>query len=91
MAGAGRAGGEQARHARCSTLIASSVFLGDGWVPKRPIIGVMRWFGKAPSVQVYGREALFRELREAGFIDVTERDVGAEKTVAFVVAKQAVR
>jgi ubiquinone/menaquinone biosynthesis C-methylase UbiE len=69
-------------------LIASSVCLGDGWVPYGPIIGVMRWFGKAPSVQIYRRETLFRELREAGFVEATERDVGAEKTVAFVVASK---
>ena len=41
----------------------------------------MRWFGKAPVVHVYRRETLFRELREIGFVDVTERDVGAEKLV----------
>lgn len=70
------------------SLIASSVCLGDGWVPYAPIIAVMRWFGKAPVVHIYSRETLFRELRELGFVDVTERDVGAEKEVAFVVAKK---
>jgi arsenite methyltransferase len=70
------------------SLIASSVCLGDGWVPYGPITAVMRWFGKAPVVHVYSRETLFRELRESGFVDVTERDVGAEKVVAFVVAKK---
>jgi arsenite methyltransferase len=70
------------------SLIASSVCLGDSWVPYRPIIAVMRWFGKAPVVHLYRRETLFRELREIGFVDVTERDVGAEKEVAFVVAKK---
>jgi ubiquinone/menaquinone biosynthesis C-methylase UbiE len=73
------------------SLIASSVCLGDAWVPYRPILAVMRWFGKAPVVQIYGRETLFRELRELGFVDVTERAVGAEKTVAFVVAKKPIR
>lgn len=70
-------------------LIASSVCLGDEWIPYRPILAVMRWFGKAPSVQIYGRETLFKELCEVGFVEVTERDVGAEKTVAFVVARKA--
>jgi ubiquinone/menaquinone biosynthesis C-methylase UbiE len=73
------------------SLIASSVCLGDAWVPYGPIIAVMRWFGKAPVVHLYGRETLFSELREIGFVDVTERDVGAEKTVAFVVAKKPTR
>jgi arsenite methyltransferase len=73
------------------SLIASSVCLGDGWVPYGPIIAVMRWFGKAPVVHVYRRETLFRELREIGFVDVTDRDVGAESVVAFVVAKKPPR
>lgn len=72
------------------SLIASSVCLGDSWVPHGPLIAVMRWLGKAPVVHVYGREDLLRELREAGFVDVTERDVGAEKTVAFLVATKPV-
>lgn len=70
------------------SFIASSVCLGDDWVPYGPMITVMRWFGKAPVVHVYGRETLLRELREVGFVDVAEHDVGAEKTVAFVVAKK---
>jgi ubiquinone/menaquinone biosynthesis C-methylase UbiE len=74
-----------------ASFIASSVCLGDTWVPYGPMIAVMRWFGKAPSVHIYSRETLFRELREIGFVDVTERDVGAERTVAFVVAKKPTR
>lgn len=70
------------------SLIVSSVCLGEAWVPFGPLLAVLRWLGKAPSVHIYSRETLFRELREAGFVDVTERDVGAEKTVAFVVAKK---
>jgi hypothetical protein len=57
-------------------------------VPYGPLITLARWFGKAPVVHVYGRETLFRELREIGFVDVTERDVGADKVCAFVVAKK---
>jgi len=73
------------------TLIASSVCLGDSWVPYRPMIAVMRWFGKAPRVQIYTRATLLSGLRASGFIDVTEREVGAEKVVAFVVAKKPAR
>ena len=73
------------------SLIVSSACLGDTWVPYGPIIAVMRWFGKAPVVHVYSRDTLFRELREIGFVDVAERDVGAEKTIAFVVAKKPTR
>ncbi len=70
------------------SFIASSACLGDSWLPYGPLITVARWLGKAPVVHVYGRETLFRELREVGFVDVRERDVGAEKVVAFVVAKK---
>jgi ubiquinone/menaquinone biosynthesis C-methylase UbiE len=70
------------------SFIASIVCLGDGWVPYRPLLTVLRWFGKAPFVDVYGRETIFSDLQEAGFVDATERDVGADKTVAFVVAKK---
>jgi arsenite methyltransferase len=73
------------------SLIASSVCLGDAWVPYRPIIAGMRRFGKAPAVHIHSRQTLFRELRETGFVDVTERDVGAEKVTAFVVAKKPTR
>ena len=48
----------------------------------------MRWFGKAPRIYTYDRATLLRELREVGFVEITERDVGAESTVAFVVAKK---
>jgi arsenite methyltransferase len=73
------------------SLVVSSVCLGDGWVPYRPLLAVMRWFGKAPRVHIYGRDTLFAELREAGFVEATERDVGAEKMIAFVVAKKPAR
>lgn len=73
------------------SLIASSVCLGDAWVPYGPIITVMRWFGKAPAVQIYKRDALLRELSDIGFVDVTVKDVGAPKTIAFLVAKKPAR
>jgi arsenite methyltransferase len=67
-------------------FISSNVCLGDTWVPYGPMITVMRWFGKAPVVHIYDRATMLRELREVGFVDIQERDVGAQKTVAFVVA-----
>lgn len=70
------------------SFISSNVCLGDDWVPYAPMLAVMRWFGKAPLVRIYGRETIFGELREAGFVDVEERDVGAGRTVAFVVARK---
>ncbi|HEX6242743.1 MAG TPA: methyltransferase domain-containing protein, partial [Polyangiales bacterium] len=69
-------------------FISSNVCLAGGFIPYGPLLAVMRWFGKAPRVYLYDRETLFREMREAGFVDVQERDVGAERTVAFVVARR---
>lgn len=70
------------------SFISSNACLGDTRMPYGPMISVMRWLGKAPVVHIYSRETLFREMRETGFVDVVERDVGAEKLVAFVVAKK---
>lgn len=46
----------------------------------------MRWLKKAPPVEIIRADALLQEFREAGFIDITTPDVGAEKIAAFVVA-----
>lgn len=70
------------------TLISSNVVLGESWVPYRPLLAVMRWLGKAPSVHLYDRETIAREMREAGFVDVEEKDVGADPEIAFMVAKK---
>ena len=68
------------------TFISSNVCLGESWLPYGAIITVMHWFGKAPVVYVYDRETILRELHEAGFVDIEEKDVGASPMVAFVVA-----
>lgn len=70
------------------TLISSNVCLGGSWIPYRPLLTVMRWLGKAPAVSVYDRETIRRELREAGFVEIEEKDVGAEKEIAFLVARK---
>jgi hypothetical protein len=48
----------------------------------------MRGLGKAPSVQLYDRETICDELSQAGFVEIEEMDVGAGRTVAFIVAKK---
>ncbi|MBC8067611.1 MAG: class I SAM-dependent methyltransferase [Deltaproteobacteria bacterium] len=68
-------------------FVSSTICLGESWVPYRPILTVMRWLGKAPRVSVFARKTLEREVGEAGFVDITTPDVGAEATVAFVVAR----
>lgn len=70
------------------TFISSNVCLAGTWVPYRTMITVMRWFGKAPRVRCYDRKTVLRELAEAGFVDVEEKDVGAHQLVAFVVARK---
>lgn len=69
------------------TLVSSNVCLGDSWLPYRPLIALAGWLGKAPPlVHIHDRATLLRELREVGFVDIQERDVGGDKTVAFIVA-----
>lgn len=67
-------------------FISSTVCLGDSWIPYRPILAVMRWIGKAPMVKTISRPTLLGDITKAGFADVAETDVGADSTIAFVVA-----
>lgn len=67
-------------------FISSTLCLGESWVPYRPLLRVMRWLGKAPMVKVLSRQALEDEVRRAGFVDVSQPDVGAMSVVAFMVA-----
>lgn len=69
-------------------FISSTLCLSESRVPLRPVIAVMRWFGKAPYVDIFTKATLDREIRQAGFVELTAPDVGAERTVAFVVAKK---
>jgi len=70
------------------SFVSSNVCLGGTWVPYGVILPVMRWFGRAPFVHLYDRGTITREMREAGFVDVEEKDVGAAGTIAFFVAKK---
>lgn len=68
-------------------FVSSTVCLGDSRIPFRPILRVMRWLGKAPSViSLLSRRDLVEDIRQAGFIDLSQPDVGAGRTLAFVVA-----
>lgn len=69
-------------------FISSTVCLGDSWVPYRPILRVMRWLGKAPRVNTLRKRSLEDELRRAGFDSLEQPDVGAEPTIAFIVAEK---
>lgn len=68
-------------------VVASTVCLAESWVPFSPVIGFMRWIGKAPWVDVkLSKERLHAELRAAGFERLEQPDVGASSIVDFVVA-----
>jgi len=71
------------------TFVSSNVCLGDTWLPYRPLIALAGWLGKAPPrVHIYDRKTLLSELREVGFAELEDKDVGADKTTAFIVAKK---
>jgi ubiquinone/menaquinone biosynthesis C-methylase UbiE len=66
---------------------SSTAVLGESLVPYRPILAVARAFGKAPEVvTVLRKTTLEAEVRAAGFVDVQQPDVGAEPTIAFMLA-----
>ena len=69
-------------------FVSSTVCLGGSWIPYRPILAVMRWVGKAPMVKIFDPETLMGELRQAGFEDIERPEVGAESTIAFLVARK---
>jgi arsenite methyltransferase len=67
-------------------FVSSTVCLGESWVPLTPVLRVMRWLGRAPAVWSLSRATLLRDIAEAGFVDVTEPDVGASPKISFVMA-----
>jgi len=69
-------------------FVSSTLCLGETWVPYRPLLLVMRWLKKAPMVKILSKQTLVREMHEAGFVDVSEPDVGAKAVVAFVIARK---
>lgn len=69
-------------------FVSSTVCLAESWVPYRPVLEVMRWLGKAPRVRMLRKRALERELLDARFVGLEQPDVGAESTIAFMVARK---
>lgn len=73
-------------------FVSSTVCLRESRVPFAPIIRVMRWLGKAPLVvNSFDRATIGRDIRDAGFVNVTQPDVGAKRVIAFVVARKPPR
>jgi 2-polyprenyl-3-methyl-5-hydroxy-6-metoxy-1,4-benzoquinol methylase len=70
-------------------LVASTVCLGESWVPYSLVLGVMRWMGKAPWVCTgLTKAGLHAEMEAAGFVEVRGVEVGASATTDFVVARK---
>ena len=67
-------------------LVTSTVCLKETWVPFAPILALMRWLGKAPMVKIISKQTLAEDIAAAGFVDLSEPEVGAQRIVAFMVA-----
>lgn len=72
-------------------LVASTMCLADSWVPYRPLLRAMRWFGRAPFVNILSRSDVCNHLTAAGFSNVSAPDVGAANEVFFSVARRPQR
>lgn len=69
-------------------FVSSSVCLGESRVPYGPLLRVMRWLGKAPLVKIFPKRTLEEDVRRAGFVEISQPDVGAQSTVMFMVASK---
>ena len=67
-------------------FVSSTVCLGESWVPYGALIWVMRLIGKAPMVKIFDKRTLEDEMRQSGFVEISEPDVGAKGDIAFIVA-----
>ena len=69
-------------------FVSSTVCLGESWIPYAPLIWVMRLFGKAPMVKSFDKRTLAEEMRQSGFVEISQPDVGAKAQIAFIVARK---
>ncbi|MFG6431567.1 class I SAM-dependent methyltransferase [Roseateles sp. LYH14W] len=71
-------------------FVSSTTCLGWSWPLLKPVLRTMRWLGKAPHVDGFDSQRLAREIRDAGFVDLRQPDVGAKRSIAFIVARRPV-
>lgn len=71
-----------------SFLVSSTVCLGKSRIPYGAVLRLMRWLGKAPLVKIFSKHVIDEEIRQAGFVDLVQPDVGAEPRITFVVASK---
>ena len=69
-------------------FVASTLCLGESWLPYGALLWAMRQVGKAPRVWRPGRAVILDEIRAAGFEAVATPGVGAKPTVLFTVARK---
>ena len=69
-------------------FISSTVCLGESWVPYGALIWAMRLIGKAPMVKIFDKRTLEDEIRQGGFVELSQPDVGAKADIAFIVANK---
>ena len=67
-------------------FVSSTVALGESWVPYGPLLWLMRAVGKAPTVKILDRRTLEDAVKQAGFVDIGQPDVGAKSNIMFMVA-----
>jgi ubiquinone/menaquinone biosynthesis C-methylase UbiE len=70
-------------------FVSSTPCLGWTWPLLKPVLRTMRWLGKAPYVEGFNKTRLADEIRNAGFVDLRQPDVGAKRSIAFIVARRA--
>lgn len=70
-------------------FVASTVCLGESWVPYAPMLLAMRLIGKAPWVAPrLSKSTVHEEVRAAGFVDLQTPNVGAAPRTDFLVARK---
>ena len=67
-------------------FISATACLGESRVPFRLLLPIVKLFGRAPAVQVFGIQELERDLLDAGFVEIKRKKVSSNKTNAFLVA-----
>ena len=67
-------------------FISATACLGESRVPFRFLLPIVKLFGRAPAVQVFGIQELERDLLDAGFVEIKRKKVSSDKTNGFLVA-----
>ena len=67
-------------------FISATACLGESRLPFRLLLPIVKLFGRAPAVQVFGIQELERDLLDAGFVEIKRKKVSSAKTSAFLVA-----